>query len=355
MRELSDVTVKTDIDDDEGGYPGSRTDAMDEDFALTAYHMKREIEDEEEDQEEDGDLEVTPSIDFILGAEEIKLEPRISATKRQSTAAAGRPDFAMYASKYLEAHPEPDTGDPWDTPLRVTRDPFSKVLPKINTLQPIEPLKIRQYLPLQEKSILLETSTRQEKENPDFHRLNWFEGEVTDSNEGDFLCFTGGPITAMAWHPSEMYLAISTLREMMETPNLMESGSRASSIQIYSQVLAESSSPVFSLRLILGLDFGCVNDLRWSTFWPPLDDSDYDGRYDNRMGYLCAACEDSTCRIFVFRQSDFSLSPTFASQLNTAQNVPVYKKVPEMTLRFDEFETLETGQCTRFDWDEGNR
>lgn len=346
MKEITEFTTKTDSEDKHERISEDRHCA-DEDFSVPA-RLKREAESDDEN------WQVTPSIDFILGCEEIKLEPSASV---KAASSACKPDFSTQVSKYMEVKHE-SSDDPWDTPIFVTEDPLISVITSENLLVPSDQdVLIREFLPKHEQSVMFNTQMTGKKISR-YERLSWFEGQTLESSDFDFISFTGGPVSAMAWHPSGKFLAISTLHKLSETPNLMESKSRRSSIQIYSQAeWGELPDSVFSLTLVLGLNCGYINHLQWSSFYPECLNPEHDGESmsQERIGYLCLACEDGSCRILGLRLADFKLSPTFASNGKDRKNVPVYVKTPEITLSLEVEAKISSGQCTRFDWDETNR
>jgi len=124
------------------------------------------------------------------------------------------------------------------------------------------------------------------------------------------VAFTGGPVSAIAWHPSGRFLAVSSLKHYDDNADVTIAASRSTSIQIY-------MAPDFHLELIVAFDAGFVNHLKWSSYWPVSCDTHFNTGEDPipdehyRIGYLAAGCEDATVRIMVIRREHFELTQNY--------------------------------------------
>jgi len=169
--------------------------------------------------------------------------------------------------------------------------------------------QVMSFLPKRKLSVQFKTTFGGQKDSWEsmadsllFHRLQWFSSENVFDSVHHIVCHTGGPVSALCWHPNSKYLAVSCLQDSSEEILLSKVNSRRCCIQIYELVELANGATTLDILLILGLKYGYINQLQWANYWSDEEDI---------FGHLACACEDSTVRICLLTTKDFCLPANF--------------------------------------------
>jgi hypothetical protein len=214
--------------------------------------------------------------------------------------------------------------DFWDKPIRCSTNCFPDI--PVNPLESFETDdEATKYLPSQLTSATFRTKTKAEKSSQqftatDFHKIHLFESEITDSVSGNNIINVGGPVSSMAWHPSGNYLAVTTLNNYKEKPNILEAEENPTCIQFYQNSFEPDDKNSFnglSLELLIAFDNGFVHHLQWSSFWPLKQDSNRTSSpQEDFIGHVAYACGDSNLAIMFIRQSYFDGEPNLSVKIS---------------------------------------
>lgn len=187
----------------------------------------------------------------------------------------GKSEFSSKATEFITSKSNSSHDAYWNKVERVFVDPLERI-PQNLLIEPEAEQDISEYLPGVAKSVKFKTIVESNDGGKDiikgFRQLPWFQGELIDTQNGNFVFNAGGPVLGLSWHPNGKVLAVSTGGDPFEIIDYKIRQSRKSCIQIYAHQFipgTKGCAPINTItpKLFICSDYGYATHLQWCNYW----------------------------------------------------------------------------------------